>query len=196
MNEEHQTIKFTAEFSRESVNFLDTMVKVDKISTIVYTDLYTKDTDTQNYLHYTSSHPIHCKKGGLYGGFLRIRRTCHHISDFETHTSLRISDYLRRGYPKEVLNTALEKSRAADRDILMKEKEPPLTRRNKRIPLFLTFNPASPNMNKIINKCWDLVETSINRNAFQEKPIIAYTRNKNLSDILVRAKCGKPIRTS
>ena len=63
-NEFYHTIKFTAEFSTESVNYLDTTVKIRKDldgKNTIYTDLYTKDTDTHNYLHFTSSHPIHCK---------------------------------------------------------------------------------------------------------------------------------------
>jgi hypothetical protein len=45
-------------------------------------------------------------------------------------------------------------------------------------------------MTKIINKHWHLIEKCSNREAFPEKPIIAYRRNKNLADTLVRAKCG------
>ena len=61
-NEFHPTIRFTAEISTESVNYLDTTVKIRKDldgKNTIYTDLYTKDTDTHNYLHFTSSHPIH-----------------------------------------------------------------------------------------------------------------------------------------
>ncbi len=67
MNEAHRTIKFTTEYSREMVTFLDTKVKVNLSNNMVYTDLHTKDTDTHNYLHYTSAHVCHCKKNGPYG---------------------------------------------------------------------------------------------------------------------------------
>ncbi len=60
----------------------------------------------------------------------------------------------------------------------------------KRIPLILTFNAANPNLNKIINKHWHLAENCTNKDAFPEKPIIAYRRSKNLSDKLVWARCG------
>ncbi len=56
MNGAHMIIKFTAECSRIEVNYIETMVKFDN------TYLYTKDTDTQYYLHYTLCHPTHCKK--------------------------------------------------------------------------------------------------------------------------------------
>ncbi len=56
MNEALPTIKLTAEYSRNSVTFLDTKVIIDQTLKIVYTDLYTKDTDTHNYLYYSSAH--------------------------------------------------------------------------------------------------------------------------------------------
>jgi len=192
MNEAHPTIKFTCEFSRESVNFLDTTVRVDKESKTVYTELYTKDTDTHNYLQYTSAHPAHCKKGGPYGEFLRIRRNCHKPEDFEKHAKSRCEDYKRRGYPTEVINNALIKARECNRGELIKEKTKIRDEENERIPLIITFNPANPNMNKIISKHWHLVEKCRNSEAFTTKPMVAYRRCKNISDKLVRAKCKTP----
>ncbi len=85
---------------------------------------------------------------------------------------------------------ALDKARKINRDTLLKVKETTTENTQKRIPLILTFKTANPNLNKIINKHWHLVEHCTNKEAFPEKPIIAYRRNKNLSDKLVRARCG------
>jgi hypothetical protein len=59
LNQAHPTIKFTSEISDESVPFLDTRVHLSTDGTI-YTDLYTKPTDSHNYLLFTSTHPRHC----------------------------------------------------------------------------------------------------------------------------------------
>ncbi len=99
MNEQHPTIKCTMEYSKEKVNFLDTIVRVDDASGKLYTELYTKKTYTHNYLHYTSAHAKHCKSGGPFGKFLRIRRNCNRIADYEKHSENRVLDYRRRGYP-------------------------------------------------------------------------------------------------
>ncbi len=145
--------------SRHQVNFLDTIVKVDRSKNEVYTDLYTKDTDTHNYLHYISAYPTHCKKAGPYGEFLRIRRNCHNINDFDKLANLILGDFLRSGYPKESIEKATQKARDINRqDLLRKDKPSSTTNENKRIPLILTFNPANHNMNKIINKHWHLIE--------------------------------------
>ena len=56
----HPTIKFTMDYSDTTNNFLD--VSVTKNSTKSSTDLFTKDTDSYQYLHATSCHPYSCKK--------------------------------------------------------------------------------------------------------------------------------------
>ena len=56
----HPTIKFTAEYSRAKVNFLD--VTVMKKGNQLVTDLYAKPTDTHQHLHTSSCHVSHFKK--------------------------------------------------------------------------------------------------------------------------------------
>ena len=57
----HPTIKFTAEYSKEEVHFLDLNIKL--IDGELKPDLFVKPTDTYQILDPTSSHPYHCKKG-------------------------------------------------------------------------------------------------------------------------------------
>ena len=57
LNEKHPTIKFTAEWSQTSINFLD--VTVSLIGGKVTTDLYVKPKDSHQYLHSASCHPYH-----------------------------------------------------------------------------------------------------------------------------------------
>ena len=56
----HPTIKFTTEYSRAKINFLD--VTVMKKGNQLVTDLYVKPTDTHQYLHASSYHVSHWKK--------------------------------------------------------------------------------------------------------------------------------------
>ena len=72
LNSAHHSIKFTVEYSKETVNFLD--VQVIKQGNKIVTDLCTKPTDTHH--HHSSWHPGHTKKGIPYGQALRIRRIC------------------------------------------------------------------------------------------------------------------------
>ena len=74
LNEIHPTIKFTAEWSQKSINFLD--VTVSLIDGQIETDLYVKPTDSHQYLHSSLCHPYHCKKSILYSQALRLNRIC------------------------------------------------------------------------------------------------------------------------
>ena len=57
----HPTITFTAQYSKEKVNFLDLNIKL--IDGRLKTDLFVKLTDTNQILDPTSSHPYLSKKG-------------------------------------------------------------------------------------------------------------------------------------
>ena len=59
LNNCHRIIKFTADYSREKINFLD--VQVTKCRNQLGTDLYTKPTDTRQYLEASSCHVYHSK---------------------------------------------------------------------------------------------------------------------------------------
>ena len=74
LNEKHPTIKFTAEWSKTSINFLD--VTVSLVGGNITTDLYVKPTDSHQYLHSSSCHPYHCKKGIPYSQALHLNRIC------------------------------------------------------------------------------------------------------------------------
>ena len=58
INSFHPSIKFTAETSTQQVSFLDTTVILEGNN--IHTDLYTKPTDTHQYLSPDSCHPKHC----------------------------------------------------------------------------------------------------------------------------------------
>jgi hypothetical protein len=103
LNSKHDHIKFTVEESLEQVNFLDTTVKVDQETRRLYTTVYSKPTDTHDYLHFTSSHPDHCKTGGPKGQLLRLRRICTRDDDFNINCEKMVEHYLRRGYPKRIM---------------------------------------------------------------------------------------------
>ena len=55
----HLKIKFTAEYSKEEVNFLDLNIKL--IDEELKTDLFVKPTDAHQFLDPTSFHPYHYK---------------------------------------------------------------------------------------------------------------------------------------
>ena len=57
----HPTIKFIAEWSKTSINFLD--VTVSLIERVIEADLYVTPTESHQYLQSSSCHRFHCKTG-------------------------------------------------------------------------------------------------------------------------------------
>jgi hypothetical protein len=104
LNAASEDIKFTAGQSLERVNFLDTTVILDPDTRRLYTTVFSKPTDTHDYLHFTSSRPDHCKTGRPKGQLLHIRSICKRDEDFEAAYEKMTGHYLRKGYPKKILD--------------------------------------------------------------------------------------------
>ena len=96
LNEKYPTIKCTAEWSQTSINFLD--VTVSLIGGKITTDLYVKATDSHQYLHSSSCHPHHCKKGIPYSQALRLNRICSDPISFDRRCNDLEKWLIERGY--------------------------------------------------------------------------------------------------
>ena len=135
INETHPTIKFDYEFSKNSVNFLDT--KVTLSGRRLSTSVYTKPTDRKAYLHHKSYHPQSTKESIAYSQATRLRRICTEDSDFTEATERLKMDLVGRGYNKEKIASEISRAAALDRRTLRtyKEKE-----RSERTPLVMTYD--------------------------------------------------------
>ena len=65
------SIRFTSEVSKTEINFLDVKIRLDEGK--LETDLYTKPTDSHDYMLYSSEHPQFCKDSIPYSQFVRVR---------------------------------------------------------------------------------------------------------------------------
>ena len=94
-NSSFPTIKFTAEYSFDSVNFLDTTIFFNPQGIIE--TLYIKPNDICTLLHNDSFHPDHCKKGIIYSQALRYRRIITNNEKLQENLFNLQSNLLRRG---------------------------------------------------------------------------------------------------
>ena len=74
LNSCHTTIKLTAEYSLDKVNFLD--VEVTRSKNKLLADFYIKPTDIHQHLELSSCHIYHSKKSIPYSQALRFNRIC------------------------------------------------------------------------------------------------------------------------
>ena len=193
LNKCHNTIKFTAETSTTQVNFLDIIVSVNADRKII-TSLYTKPTDSHNYLLYSSEHPRHLLRGIPYSQFLRVRRICTSNIDFRQHALVLASHFIRRGYPKFLVKNALIRAELQDRATLLNKQRD--TKTTETAPkntdpsfyLVVTHNPKNPPLRNLIQENWPLLNKSKTTRVLTDANLVfGQSRNKNLSDHLVRA---------
>ena len=185
LNNAHPSIKFTSCVAEEGIPFLDTLVCKDDQNNL-YTTLYTKPTDANNFLHFKSAHPPHCKRGIPGGQFLRIRRICTKDKDFIQQSFLKAAHFRARGYPLDLIARGLLRAWQQGPN----QKAPnPQTEPNSTNILVTTFHPTFNNLNKIVRKNWDILShSSKTRDIFQKDLLVSLRRPPNLRSLLIRAR--------
>ena len=172
-------IKFEQTTSTTNIPFLDVQVINDK--GMISTDLYTKPTDTQQYLNWTSCHPRHTKTSIPYSLALRLRRICSNDQFFEKRARELQNVLLERGYKNKLIKECIMKARKTTREESLKTN---LNASTDRVPLVVTCNPALPNLHKILNDHQHILHTSSKcQTIFKETPLVAYRRGRSLSQL-------------
>ena len=142
MNQKHPTTKFTAQWSKRSIYFLD--VTVSLISGKVTTDLYVKPTDSHQYLHYTSCYPYHCKKGIPYSQDFHFNRICSDLFDRRCNDAEKW--LIESGYSEREVRKQILRPRGFSRDSLLDREN---TREEQNKATFnLTYYIVFPNVKK------------------------------------------------
>ena len=185
------SIKFEAEQSCSEIHFLDVTVSIDEQHNL-QTDLYTKPTDSHNYLNYKSAHPRHCRDGIPYSQFLRLKRICSNTDTF-THQCREMSkNFIKADYPPNVIRESFKKVFLLDRITLLNNlpiEEEDKEATNDKTFLITTFHPNFRECNNIVQRNWDLLDKSSSTRPLLKLNLIKGNRRaKNLRDILVRAK--------
>lgn len=110
----HDFLKFTFEFSIESVNFLDLSISLNTRNQIV-TTLYSKPMSKHEYLFFESNHPSHMIKSLPFSCGIRIIRICSEEEDRIQSLEIMKNKFLRRNYPIDLLNATIERLLRLDR---------------------------------------------------------------------------------
>ena len=96
----HPNIKLTYESNIENI-FLKLNVSLS--GNKLLTDLHTKSTDKDQYLHWTSVHPANTKRSIIYSQALKKSGICSDKTDFEKHLPDIKSWFQTREYPSDLI---------------------------------------------------------------------------------------------
>ena len=131
------------------------------------TDLYSKQVDSHQYLHYNSCYVEHIKKSIVYGQTLRLRRICSERKDLKPHVKDLKGWFLRRTYPQQIVEEQV------DRAIRL-----PLEHDNQQnelengIPLVVTYNSTYRNLSTTLQKNFNILYSDADvRTLFYPKSI-------------------------
>ncbi len=189
---EHHSIKFTMDYSRDKINFLDTTIKIENGTLfMLLSTLYTKPTDSHSYLLYESCHPKHIMASIPYSQFLRIRRICTHWTDFMSDAMALVNYLTARHYPVTEVMDSLIKVNAISRDTTLNGAPTQKTPENEKPKFYLitTYNPSNPDIKGIVKKHWQLFGRVKSTRKLLDAEIIFGHRNcPNIQDKIVRAK--------
>ena len=181
INEVHSSIKFDIKFSNKEINLLDNVVyKIPKGK--LESKLYTKDTDRQDYLHRKSEHPESLKRNIPLAEALHLRRICTADKEYQLNCNELRKKLTERGYKGQEKNEITQRIQTFDRKVLLKEKE---KKKTNGVLLIFTYNRTLPTVKKVVTNNWNLLQNYKDfKDIFQQIPISAFRRNKNLYDLL------------
>ena len=194
-NEMHPTLKFKYEISHQQGIFLDTIVfkghRFEKENVLDFKP-YTKPSEKFQYIHRHSAHPNAVFRGLIKGELIRFIRTSTNKDDFLKRAALFKEKLLLRGYTSREFEQIFKQVDRNLRKTYLIEKT---DTKGKCTPLVFTtkYNPHLKGYHAVLTRNWKYIEESdILRKVFPQKPILAFRRNKNLQDTLVRARL-KPL---
>ncbi|CAJ0920813.1 unnamed protein product [Ranitomeya imitator] len=183
LNSIRPELQFTLNWHMTQISFLDTLVIKNDMGTLS-TDIFTKPTDTNNLLHYTSCHPASTKNSLPRSQFAGIKRIVSDRNLVPTRLDEMANKFRNRQYPHELLTK--EKARALEPHL-----ESPTTPTRERVTFVHTHHPIIPTIYTTIHKHWSILAKSYpNIEAFQTPALMCKRRPQNIRDNLVRADIG------
>ena len=175
LNTKHTSIKFEFKYSRQQIEFLDTLVYIDNNNKL-QTTLYKKPTDRQNYLHSKSEHLTHLKRA------LHIAKSCVSKEYAQHKMSSRNIQAIFCSNSKRKATIMIRLKNRLKKQGYRKKHFPEV---KQSIPISITYNRTLPKIKSIVDKHWHVLQVNPElKERFQSSPIIVFRKNKNLKQII------------
>ena len=191
-------IKFIMETSRQELVFLDT--KVHLKNGYLIPEIYSKPTDSHEYLNLKPCHPPQVTRNNPYSVALRVRRNC---SDRDPDDKICIDSMvnykaylLESGYASDQTDEHFIKVAKLKRnDAISNEGYRERGSSAKKINFVTTWNPMFPDINEALGKFQHILEEDDEcRNLFPKGSFrVSYRRgHKNLKELIAPCKIALP----
>ena len=186
MNSIHPSLKFTFDYSKEGIEFLDLYVYSNNNK--IQTKLYSKTSDTHSYLVPTSCHKDHVIRNIPYNIARRVLQNNSETQNYNNDKT-KYKKYLTdRGYNTNLIDESFDKVEKMDRRQLYAKKDD--TTNKTCTPLVIDENPLLPPMTKIIQKHKNILsmDPELLKVIPKESIFVSYRSPKNIKDLLISSK--------
>lgn len=185
-------LRFTSEIENHRLPFLDILVEKDRRGNL-FTNIFRKPTASNSLLKWQSHHPIPLKKGIPKGQFLRVRRNCSRMKDYH-HQARELGErFLKRGYPRDTLETAYQHALCQDRNKLLIPKPHQKDANEGKVRVITTFDERSEEAVSIIKKYWEVLKMDPElQEIVPLKPQVTYRRGRSIRDRMVHSHYVRP----
>ena len=185
LNNLHNDIRFTLEYDQNEQPFLDVMVrnKTGKIET----DIFYKETDSKQYLLFSSCHPRHTKINIPYNLARRLKTIISEENVLINRMTELKSFLLKQNYPESLIDGGIAKAMNLDNNTLRTIKN---KTDDKVIPYVSTHNPKNPEIYKVIQFNLPILKEDPKMNDILSnfKIIKSKRQPNNLKRLLTKAK--------
>ena len=185
LNNLHNDIRFTLEYDQNEQPFLDVMVrnKGGKIET----DIFYKETDSKQYLLFSSCHPRHTKINIPYNLARRLKTIISEENVLINRMTELKSFLLKQNYPESLIDGGIAKAMNLDKNTLRTIKN---KTDDKVIPYVSTHNPKNPEIYKVIQFNLPILKEDPKMNDILSnfKIIKSKRQPNNLKRLLTKAK--------
>ncbi len=195
LNSIHDTIKFTYECSKTTVDFLDiTIYKGNRFELQQMLDFkpFFKKTNKFQYLEYSSSHPKQTFKSLIKGELTRLLRACSDEISYEEVNIKLYKAFRDRGYPAWLINKVQLTVPYTNRPNTLVQN----TTKNKQYETFLSID-YTPDLD--IKEIKSILKPLPHEEEHVPKPCLSLRKTKNLKQFIVRAKlnnCSDPPKSN
>ena len=182
-NQFHPSIEFTYEISDTGLSCLDVDMRV--LDNTITTSVHYKPTDKHAYLRYDSHHPLKCRNSIPYSQFLRLKRICSDDDNFTKECANMSQFFLKRGYPQNIVNEALDRVSKVKRTEALQAKT---NENSNKIPLVITYSSVCKKIVGIVKRNARILSNDSDIGpCFDNNIVTAYKNANNLKSSLVRA---------
>lgn len=150
----NEHIKFTHVIENKKIPFLDVLVQIEGDE--IKTNVYTKSTDRNNYLHFKSFHQASLKKHLPFSQFISLKRITSNVTETSEIIENHAAKFLKRGYPRAIVEESICKVNTLERSSLLTSQK---TDTQQPIVCTLKFSTQADNIKNIIKKHWRMITT-------------------------------------